>query len=105
VRFRRRHPVADTNAANCDLRAVSDGLLVLLGYRKHKKGEWRMRRYDLNEVRAALAVLEAKFAGPKPLVKYDAPADDAEAVELFAKVRAGDAVARDRLSALIRDRE
>ncbi len=90
-------------AANADLRAVADGLLVALGYRKHHRGEWRMRR-ELKSLRAALDALQARAAGPSPLVRYAAPADDAAAVELFAQARAGEAGALDRVHALIRER-
>lgn len=96
--------LADAMTANGSLRAVGDGLLVVLGYRKHNRGEWRMRR-ELKTLRAAIEALQARNTGPNPLVKYNAPANDAEAVELFAKVRAGDAAARDRLHALIRERK
>jgi hypothetical protein len=89
--------------ANADLRAGAEALMVLLGYRRHNRGEWRMRR-DLKSLQAALDALQEKAAGPRPLVKYNAPAGDAEAIELFAKVRAGEAAAQDRLRALIRER-
>lgn len=89
--------------ANSNLREATDGLLVILGYRKHNRGEWRMRR-ELKSLKAALEALEARAAGPNPVVKYAAPTDDAAAVELFAQVRAGDAGAQDRLHALIRER-
>lgn len=95
--------LADAAAANGDLRAVADGLLRLLGYQKHNRGEWRMRR-ELKQLRAALDELQARAAGPSPVVKYSAPADDAQAVELFAKARAGDAGAEGQLRALIRQR-
>jgi hypothetical protein len=96
--------LADAAAANGDLRAVADGLLMLLGYRKHNRGEWRMRR-ELKQLRAAIDELQAREAGPSPVVKYDAPAADAEAVELFDKARAGDGAAQDRLHALVRQRD
>src|SRR4051812_13323677 len=95
--------LADASAANGALRAVTDGLLVLLGYRRHNRGDWRMRR-ELKGLKAAIDAL-ARTAGPRPMIKYDAPADDAEAVELFAKVRAGDADAQDKLRALIGERK
>jgi hypothetical protein len=93
----------ETANANADLRTVTDGLLVALGYRRHNRGEWRMRR-ELKQLRTAIEALQARTSGPNPLVKYDAPTDDAEAVELFAKARDGDAAARDKLHDLIRTR-
>lgn len=55
-------------------------------------------------LRDAIADLERRRAEP-PLVNYSAPAGDAEAVELFAKARAGDAGALDRVRVLIRERQ
>ncbi len=96
--------LADAASANAELRAAADGLLVALGYRRHNRGEWRMRR-ELKGLRAAIDALQKQTVGPRPVVKYDAPADDAEAVELFAKARAGDEQALGRLAALIRERK
>jgi hypothetical protein len=90
--------------ANTELRTVCDGLLASLGYHKHHRGEWRMKR-DLSLVKEAISKLEQRFANNKPLVNYTAPTDDAEAVEVFAKARAGDADAQARLRQLIRERD
>ena len=60
---------------------------------------------ELAGIRALLDSLKTQAAGPKPVVKYDAPTDDAAAVELFAKARVGDAEALDRLHALIQERK
>ena len=66
-------------AADADLRAVTDGMMVLLGSRKHNRGDWRMRR-ELKQLRAAIDRLRAPAAGPNPVVQYDAPPDDAAVV-------------------------
>jgi hypothetical protein len=95
--------LAATAAANADLRTVAAGVLCSLGYHQHHWGEWRMKR-DLKLLRNAVEQLMTRPAGPTPLVKYDAPEDDPEAVEVFAKARAGDADAQARVYALIRDR-
>jgi hypothetical protein len=96
--------LATTTAANADVRVVVEGTLVTLGFRKHNRGEWRMRR-DLAQIKNALAILEKQAAQRQPLIKYSAPADDAQAVELFAKARAGDTDAQGRVAALIRERK
>jgi hypothetical protein len=96
--------LADAAVANAGLRTATDGLLVMLGYHRHNRGEWRMRR-ELKQLRGAIEALQGRASGPNPLVKYDAPADDAEAIELFAKVRDGDADAQDKLHDLIRTRD
>ena len=93
-----------TIAANTELRAIAEGVLYALGFHKHKRGEWRMRR-DLLQLSQALAELEKRSLERKPVVNYTAPANDAEAVELFAKARAGDADARNRVAVLIRERK
>ena len=93
-----------TAAANADLRAAAEAVLVALGYRKHNRGEWRMRR-ELVALAERIGELRAQAAGPVPLIRYEAPDDDAAAVALFAAVRAGDPGARDKLAALIRDRD
>lgn len=96
--------LADTATANGVLRALTDGLLGALGYHRHNRGEWRMQR-EVNALKALVEALKAQNDGPNPLVKYDAPTDDAAAVELFAKVRGGDPNAQDQLHALIRERK
>lgn len=96
--------LAATAAANSDLRTLAEGVLYALGYRRHNRGEWRMR-FELSSLRKQIDALQQKFAERKPLVNYTAPTEDAEAVELFAKARAGDAGAQDRIHALIRERK
>jgi hypothetical protein len=96
--------LADATAANGDLRIVSDGLLMVLGYRRHNRGEWRMQR-ELSALQSQINKLKAKVIALRPMLQFDAPADDAEAVELFAQVRTGDADARNRLHALVRERK
>lgn len=92
-----------TTRANMDLRIIAEGVLSALGYHRHNRGEWRMKR-DLAQLKNALAILEKQLSDKKPLLQYDAPANDAEAVELFTKARAGDEEARSRIPALIRER-
>ncbi|QJW92542.1 hypothetical protein [Frigoriglobus tundricola] len=105
VEFRGRidELVSATATANTELRTVAEGVLIALGFHRHKRGEWRMKR-DLAQLTSALATLKEQIAERNPLVRYDPPAGDAEAIELFTRVRAGDADARDRVGALIRDR-
>lgn len=95
--------VAATALANAELRTVVEGLLSVLGYRRHNRGEWRMQR-ELMAIRAQVDALKEQAAGAKPLIEYHPPDSDTEAVALFARARAGDAGARDQLHALIRDR-
>ena len=95
--------LAAVGAANADLGTVADGILSTLGYHRHRGGEWRMRR-ELAGIKAAIDKIEAHKRNPAPVVQYDAPATDAEAVAVFAQARAGDAAALGRVAALIRDR-
>jgi len=100
------------DGADGPVRAAAGGLLAVVGFHRHKRGEWRMRRelkqlQDLTErtreltakVRDIRAVREAA-----PLVRYDAPATDAKAVALFAAARAGEAGARERVVELVKAR-
>jgi len=95
--------VADVAVANAALKIVSDGLLCALGYHWHHRGEWRMKR-ELANLKTLIEGIKGQVAVASPLVKYDAPADDDEAVEVFVKARAGDNVAVGRVRAIIRDR-
>ena len=95
--------LAATAAANEPLRVVADALLTVAGYRKHHRGEWRMNR-TLNNLAKRIAKLKAEMDTPKPLVTYQAPKDDAEAVEVYAKARTGDEEAGKRVGELIRQR-
>jgi hypothetical protein len=97
--------LAAAAAANGDLKAVAEGILFTVGFHKHHRGDWRMKR-ELKQLRARIDQLKAAaLAGPVPLVKYDAPADDAAAVEVFAKARAGDPAAREKVRELIVSRD
>lgn len=89
--------------ADAGLRAVADGLLSALGYHRHHRGEWRMRREHAG-LKAPVEQTQKQTTGPSPAVRYDAPATDAEVVAVFAQARAGDASALDRVRAVIRDR-
>ena len=77
--------LAAVSVANVKLRGVAGGVLYALGMQKHKRGEWRMRR-ELMGLKALIDQLKDPPAGPRPLVKYDAPADDAVADGLIARV-------------------
>jgi hypothetical protein len=98
--------------ADVMVRAAVGGLLAAVGFHRHKRGEWRMRRelkemQDLTERTRALTdkVRDLRAAREAaPLVRYDAPAGDAEAVALFAAARAGDVGARERVVELVKAR-
>ena len=96
--------LAAVGGANTELRAVAEGVLCAAGFRRHNRGEWRMQR-ELKGLKALIKQLKDATAGLNPLVKYDPPAGDAEAVEVFAKARAGDAQAIERVRAMVRDRD
>lgn len=91
------------STANDALRLTAEGVLHTLGFHKHKRGEWRMKR-DLALLKDAIQELDRRAAERKPVVNYEAPTGDAEAAELFAQVRKGDADAQNRLYKLIRER-
>ncbi len=92
--------LAAAGAANAALRAVAEGLLVAVGFHNHKRGEWRMKR-ELRTLVDQIAALKDGMAKAMPLINYTAPAGDAEAVELFAQARAGDAAALAKVRGLI----
>ncbi len=88
--------------ADAGLRTLAEGLLAALGYHRHHRGEWRMRK-ELDALRGRVEDLKKRVES-LPLVKFVAPATDAEAVELFAKARAGEPGAAEAVGALIRER-
>ncbi|AWM39987.1 hypothetical protein GobsT_16120 [Gemmata obscuriglobus] len=92
-----------TAEANGVLRAVAYGVLEALGFHRHHRGEWRMKR-QLQELRDTLANLKERVEKRNPLIEYRAPNNDAEAVELFAKARTGDSGAKAQVAALVRSR-
>jgi len=96
--------VADVAVANAALKTVSDGLLCALGYHRHHRGEWRMKR-ELANLKNLIDGLKGQAAALSPMVKYEAPKTDAEATEAFAKARAGDKAALGQVRVLIRDRK
>jgi hypothetical protein len=96
--------LAATAAANAELRGLAEGVLCALGYRRHKRGEWRMK-FELASLRKRIDALQQRRAESNPLLNYSAPAGDGEAVEVFAKARAGDTEAQDRVYSLVRERD
>src|SRR5688572_6169249 len=60
--------LADAAAANAELRTATDGLLTALGYHRHNRGEWRMRR-EMMTRKTLMEALKPKNDGPNPLVK------------------------------------
>lgn len=93
-----------TRVANDDLQQAAHAILEALGYHRHHRGEWRMKR-EQSVLKAKIADQRERAAGgPSPVLNYAAPTSDAEAAELFARARAGDAEAKGRLGALVRDR-
>jgi hypothetical protein len=95
---------AAIDTANAELRAVAEGMLAALGYHRHHRGEWRMRR-ELKNLAAMIGQLEEAATKRKPLVNYTAPADDAEAVEILAQARAGDEAAQEAVRKLVVSRK
>jgi hypothetical protein len=96
--------LAATAAADAELRALAEGVLCALGYRRHKRGEWRMK-FELASLRKRIDALQQRRAERNPLLNYSAPAGDGEAADAFEKARAGDADAQSRVFTLIRERE
>ncbi len=96
--------IAAVGGANERIQVVAEGILVSLGFRNHHRGEWRMAR-GTNGLRNLLEAPQESSKQPGPLVKYEAPLRDEEAVELFAKARAGDPRAATAVRSLIVDRK
>jgi hypothetical protein len=78
------------NAANTELQSAAAVVLAAVGFHRHHRGEWRMRRNHSTD------------AAVRPLIQFRL--DDAEATKLFDRVRAGDKTAMNQLPALLRDR-
>lgn len=98
--------LAAVGTANADLRAVVDGTLYAIGFHKHNRGEWRMSmsfqqlQAQIKQNGEKIEKLSAEIAS-RPLLNYPAPANDAEAVAVYAKARAGDVAAQEQVRALI----
>lgn len=105
AQYRRRidEVLAAADTANVPIRAITEALLLVAGFRKHHRGEWRMNR-TLNKLAKQIAGLKADMDKPKAMIRYEAPTSDAEAVEVYAQARAGDAAAQKRVGELIRQR-
>lgn len=80
------------NAANNDLQSAVAVVLAALGFHRHHRGEWRMRRNHSTD------------AAVRPLIQFQLPPGEAEATKLFDRVRAGDKAAMNQLPALLRAR-
>lgn len=96
--------LADAANANNAMRTLAEGTLHALGFHKHNRGEWRMR-HELKNLKTQIEKLSESLATVRPLLNYAAPENDAEAVELFAKARAGDADACANVRTLIGSRK
>jgi hypothetical protein len=96
--------VRATRVANTDLRIFAEGVLYAMGFHKHKRSEWRMR-LELAHLKNKIGELERQRTQRVPLLNYSAPANDAEAVELFAKARSGDTDAQARVYRLLQERK
>ena len=99
---------AAVDTANGDLRIIVDGILYSIGFHKHHRGEWRMQISNMKllkraeEVEEQIKDLKARLAAmPNPMLNFQAPTTDAEAVEVFAKARAGDLASQEQVRALI----
>jgi hypothetical protein len=90
--------------AGGQLRIVADGMLSAIGYHRHNRGEWRMKR-GIKGMAETIETLRGSMRQPKPLLDYQAPAGDAEAVEVFARARAGDAAAQARVRTFLVERD
>lgn len=92
--------LAAAGRANESIRIVVEGILVALGFRNHRRGEWRMTRGP-NILSELMGRVEDPPKKPGPLLNYHPPVGDAEAAELFAKARGGETGAAAAVRALI----
>jgi hypothetical protein len=77
-------------AANAELRTFVEGILYAIEFHNHHRGEWRMNRSIFKEIRQQVNRLKEQVeASTKPLINYQAPAADAEALEVFKEARGG----------------
>jgi hypothetical protein len=104
--------------ANAELRVAAEAVLITFGFRRHERGDWRMKRKTSKNAELATGgslTPDTPSAGkpvpyhgtppnaPPPLIEYHPLKnwlDDAD--ELFAAARAGDGDAQDRLRAALR---
>lgn len=98
------HYLAVFNELDTALVTVTEGILISLGYRRHNRDNWRMP--DTVVLQRLKETLDPKNqAKSQPLLTLSPPADEVEALRLFARARNGDADALKRVDQLIRDRE
>ena len=90
---------------NQRLGRTADAILMTLGYRRHDRGEWRLRCTSTvllqlhHEVTAMTSPNQTQ-----PLIVHVPPDMDPEMQKLFAKAQTGDEDALARVRGLIRDR-
>ena len=95
--------LVELDRSSAHLRAIVEGVLTAVGFHRHHRGEWRMRR-KLKGLADSIQELRTTMEKQKPLLNYSAPAGDTEAIEVFAKARAGDTEALARVQEIIVDR-
>lgn len=83
--------VREADAANRFLKVAVEGLLAALGFHRHDRGGWRMKRTDGEEV--------------KPMVTFQLPEAEADVAGVFEQARAGDRGAMNRVAGLLTQRE
>jgi len=96
-------------SADAPVRGAAGGLLAAVGFNRHERGVARAARTQTT-TRPDRTHAGAHRAGARgaraaaPLVRYEAPANDAEAVARFAAARAGEVGARERVAELVKAR-
>jgi hypothetical protein len=86
------------------LRGVTDGVLVSLGYHRHDRGDWRLKR---DAVFIQFNVRESKMyatISDQSLIAFQPAQNCPELIALFEKARAGNLPALDELKQRMRDR-
>ncbi len=94
--------------ADAMLKVAVETVLTARGFYRHHRGEWRKRRTTdmrkiVQQLREAIEKLKTSQLGP--MINFQPPADDPEAVAVFTKARAGDAAALAELPRLVASRK
>jgi hypothetical protein len=94
-------------AANEPLISCTEGTLSALGYRKHHRCEWRLKQGETGFHQLWTEVNDMdKPRENLGTVHFSGPADnDAAAIDLFTRARAGDAESMARVRELLKDRK